>query len=75
MYMIYRHVFRYKLFQDEKRVIQKDKLDEIEKIASAVSPESLSARLGFILDTKKKIKQNAAFQLAMEVLFINIKEN
>ena len=75
MYMFYRDVFCYKLFKDDKRVLQKDKMAEIQKIASAVSAESLSARLDNIIDTKKKIKQNAAFQLAMEVLFINIKEN
>ncbi len=75
MYMWYRDVLCYKFFNGGDRVIQKDKLEMIKSQAESLSFEALASRLKAVMDIKKRVKQNAAFQLSMEVLFINIKES
>lgn len=75
MYMFYRDVFCMRLFKDSRYVIQKDKLSIIEKKASSLNEQTIARRLDFIMDIKKKIRQNTAFQLSMEVLFMNLKES
>ena len=75
MYMFYRDVFCMRLFKDSRYVIQKDKLSIIEKKASSLNEQTIAKRLDFIMDIKKKIRQNTAFQLSMEVLFMNLKES
>lgn len=75
MYMFYRDVFCMRLFKDGRYVIQKDKTGLIEKKAKSLNEQTIAKRLDFIMDIKKKIRQNTAFQLSMEVLFMNLKES
>ena len=75
MYMFYRDVFCMRLFKDDRYVIQKDKIGLIEKKAKNLNEQTIAKRLDFIMDIKKKIRQNTAFRLSMEVLFMNLKEN
>lgn len=75
MYMFYRDVFCMRLFKDDRYVIQKDKLGLIEKKAKNLNEQTIAKRLDFIMDIKKKIRQNTAFRLSMEVLFMNLKES
>lgn len=75
MYMFYRDVFCMRLFKDDRYVIQKDKIGLIEKKAKNLNEQTISKRLDFIMDIKKKIRQNTAFRLSMEVLFMNLKES
>lgn len=75
MYMFYRDVFCMRLFKDDRYVIQKDKIGVIEKKAKNLNEQTIAKRLDFIMDIKKKIRQNTAFRLSMEVLFMNLKES
>lgn len=75
MYMFYRDVFCMRLFKDDRYVIQKDKIGLIEKKAKNLNEQTIAQRLDFIMDIKKKIRQNTAFRLSMEVLFMNLKES
>ena len=75
MYMFYRDVFCMRLFKDDRYVIQKDKIGLIEKKAKNLNEQTIAKRLDFIIDIKKKIRQNTAFRLSMEVLFMNLKES
>ena len=75
MYMFYRDVFCMRLFKDDRYVIQKDKIGLIEKKAKNLNEQTIAKRLDFIMDIKKKIRQNTAFRLSMEVLFMNLKES
>ena len=75
MYMFYRDVFCMRLFKDDRYVIQKDKIGLIEKKAKNLNEQTIAKRLDFIMDIKKNIRQNTAFRLSMEVLFMNLKES
>ena len=75
IYMWYRDVIFYKFFNASERVIQKDKIDIIKNQAERLSFETIEGRLNHVAYTKKLLKQNTAFQLSMEVLFINMKES
>ena len=75
MYMFYRDVLCYRLFKSPDRLIQKDKTDEIKIQAESLDENRIARRLEAIMNTKKQIKQNAGFQLSVEVLFMTVKEN
>lgn len=72
--MIYRDSIVYKCFNDEKYIIQKDKLEEIKKIASEDDLDRLIDRYEAVFNAKKQLKANGNFQMTMEVLFLNLKE-
>ncbi len=75
MYMFYRDVLFYRFFGDEKRVIQKDKINDIKEQALNTDIKTIAKRLTSIENAKKEQRSNANFQLSMEVLFINMKES
>lgn len=72
--MLYRDSIIYKCFDNDKYVIQKDKLEEIKKIASQDSLDRLTERYEAVFDAKKQLYLNGNFQMTMEVLFLNLKE-
>ena len=69
------YLIHMRLFKDDRYVIQKDKIGLIEKKAKNLNEQTIAKRLDFIMDIKKKIRQNTAFRLSMEVLFMNLKES
>ena len=75
MYMFYRDVLCYKILKDENRIIEKDKTEDIKRQAKILDEKVISRRLEAIINIKKQLKQNTPFQLSVEVLFINMKEN
>ena len=74
IYIWYRDVLVYKTTGSESLVIEKDMLPEITREAENSSFEALYNIPGLINDTKTRIKQNVNFVFALEMLFINIKE-
>ena len=53
----------------------KDKTEDIKRQAKILDEKVISRRLEAIINIKKQLKQNTPFQLSVEVLFINMKEN
>lgn len=75
MYMFYRDVLCYKILKDENRIIEKDKTEDIKRQAKILDEKVISRRLEAVINVKKQLKQNTPFQLSVEVLFMNMKEN
>lgn len=75
IFMWYRDVFAAKYFGDEKYIIQKDMKDDIFSSAAVYSFESLEKITNAVKKAKKYLSFNTNFQLAMEVLFMEIKES
>ncbi len=72
--MLYRDSVIYKCFNNDKYIIQKDKLEQIKKIASNDDLDRLVKRYEAVLDAKRQFKSNSNFQMTMEVLFLKLKE-
>lgn len=72
--MLYRDSIVFKCFNNDKYVIQKDKLEEIKMIASQDSIDRLAERYEAVFNAKRQLKANGNFQMTMEVLFLNLKE-
>lgn len=75
IYMWFRDVLAAKTTNDEKYIIQKDKKDLIFASAAKESVESLVKKAEAAKKALIQIKRNANFQLALEVMLMNIKEN
>lgn len=60
---------------EEKYIIQKDKTELILDAAEKETTESLIKKADAVRNASINIKRNANFQLAMEVMLMNIKEN
>lgn len=73
LFMIYRDVL-VKKSVGEKHIIQKDKLDTLDKIAKEVSLRALINRCDAIFEAKKQLRQNANLQMTMEVMLLKLKE-
>lgn len=72
--MLYRDAIALKCFNNNKYIIEKDKINEIRKIASEDDLDKLIKRYEAVFDAKKQLKANSNFQMTMEVLFFNLKE-
>lgn len=75
VYMWYRDVLAAKTTKDEKYIIQKDKKDLIFSSAAKESVEDIVKKAEAAKKALIEIKRNANFQLALEVMLMNIKEN
>lgn len=74
-FLFYRDAAVFKAMNGEsKYCIQKDKIESIYEIALNKSLKSLIKKADIVLDTKVKLKQNANFQMAAEVMLLNLKE-
>ncbi len=71
--LIYRDSLIYKHTNDNKNIIQKD-IEHMIRDISNMSVKNLSNKIDNILNTKLYLKQNANFNLALESLFLKLKE-
>ncbi len=71
----YRDVLMYKALQDPDRLIFRDKALRIVQQAKESSYHGIQVILKEIETTKRRIKANVNFELAMETLLMTIKEN
>lgn len=70
--MWYRDVAIYKATKSKKRVVFQEEIDAVKKTSFALSFENIEKILKLIEETRKKIKANVAFELAMEILLVEI---
>jgi DNA polymerase-3 subunit delta' len=75
IFMWYRDVFAAKYFDDVRYIIEKDMKDDIFSLAAKYSFESLEKITDAVKKAKKYLSFNTNFQLAMEILFMEIKES
>ncbi len=75
IYMWYRDLLAAKTTGDEKYIIQKDKKELIFDSAEKETVESLVKKAEIVKNTAINVKRNVNFQLLMEVMLMNIKEN
>jgi DNA polymerase-3 subunit delta' len=71
-YMWYRDIMVLKSTQNEKYVIQKDKIVQLKSAADQLGYESIFSALDTIEDTRYKLGRNANFSLAMELMLLKI---
>lgn len=74
MYLIYRDALVYKETTLYKQLIQKDRLENIKKIALKTSSAQLINRCSAIDKARYRLSRNGNSQLILETLFFNIKE-
>jgi len=75
IFMWYRDIYTAKRFKSDKYIIQKDMKEDIMALAEHYSFESLERITDAIKRTEELLSFNTNFQLAMEMLFMEIKEN
>ena len=75
MMIWYRDVLLFKATMDADSVVFKDEGENIRKEASDSSYEGIETILKCIEKTKKRLKANVNFELAMELMLLTIKEN
>lgn len=73
--MWYRDVLLFKVTKDPNRLIFSDEINTIRKSASRSSYEGIETVLDSCETAKARLKANVNFELAMELLLLNIKEN
>ncbi len=73
--MWYRDVLLFKVTKDPNRLIFSDEINTIRKSASRSSYEGIETVLDSCEAAKARLKANVNFELAMELLLLNIKEN
>ncbi len=71
----YRDVLMYKATRDIEKVVFKDQLNYIKEQARKSSYEGIELILESIEKAKTRLNANVNFELAMELLFLTIKEN
>lgn len=71
-YMFYRDILMAKNFDTQKYILQTDKIDIIQKEYNNLSYESIFKILDIIEATRQKLKFNANFQLALEIMFLKL---
>lgn len=71
----YRDVLMYKATRDLDKVVFKDQINYIKEQARKSSYEGIELILESIDKAKARLKANVNFELAMELLFLTIKEN
>lgn len=75
MYVWYRDVLFIKQMRDNPYIINKDKKNELLNASVDLSYNKLSRSLEAIENAKLQLRQNANFQLTLEVMLLHIKEN
>lgn len=70
--MWYRDILTAKNFKDEKHIIQKDKFELIKIQAEQLDYNNIFEAINTIEDTRLKLKQNANFQLAIEIMILKL---
>jgi len=73
-YIFYRDILTAKNPDTQKYILQTDKLNIIKQQCDILSYDSIFKILDIIEATKQKLKSNANFQLALEIMFLKIKE-
>lgn len=73
-YMFYRDILMAKNSDTEKYILQTDKMDIIQQEYNNISYDSIFKILDIIETTRQKLKVNANFQLALEIMFLKINE-
>lgn len=68
----YRDILTAKNLENEKYIIQKDKLELIKKQAEQLDYNNIFKSIDIIEDTKFKLKQNANFQLTIEIMLLKL---
>lgn len=71
----YRDVLLYKATKDMDKVVFKDQIKYIKEQARKSSYEGIELILNSLEKAKTRLKANVNFELAMELLFLTIKEN
>lgn len=71
-YMFYRDILMAKNFDTQKYILQTDKIDIIQKEYNNLSYDSIFKILDVIEATRQKLKFNANFQLALEIMFLKL---
>lgn len=71
-YMFYRDILMAKNFDTQKYILQTDKIDIIQKEYNNLSYDSIFKILDIIEATRQKLKFNANFQLALEIMFLKL---
>lgn len=71
-YMFYRDILMAKNFDTKKYILQTDKIDIIQKEYNNLSYDSIFKILDIIEATRQKLKFNANFQLALEIMFLKL---
>lgn len=75
MMIWYRDALMYKATMDEGVIVFAEETEGIRKEAENRSYERIEAILEMIEKTKKRLKANVSFELAMELMLLTIKEN
>lgn len=71
----YRDVLLYKATKDTDRLVLKDQVDYMKEQAKNSSYEGIEQILTSLETAKTRLRANVSFDLAMELLFLTIKEN
>lgn len=71
-YMFYRDILMAKNFDTQKYILQTDKIDIIQKEYNNLSYDSIFKILDIIEATRQKLKFNANFRLALEIMFLKL---
>ena len=71
----YRDVLMYKATKDIEKVIFRDQVKYIREQAMTSSYEGIETIIDGVEKAKARIRANVNFELAMELLFLTIKEN
>lgn len=74
IYLCYRDSIIIKIFDDFKFIIQKDKQRILKFISDRNSLKILIKKSETVLNAKVQLKQNANFQMVMEVMLLKLKE-
>ncbi len=73
--MWYRDVLLFKVTKDANNLIFSDEINAIRKAASRSSYEGIENIMRGCEIAKTRLKANVSFELAMELMLLNIKEN
>ena len=71
----YRDILLYKATKDINKVVFKEEINYIKEQAMKSSYEGIELILESLEKAKTRLKANVNFELAMELLFLTIKEN
>lgn len=75
MYVWYRDILFIKEMGNNQYIINKDKINELLNVSRDLSYNKISKSLEAIENARMQLRQNANFQLALEVMLLHIKEN
>lgn len=71
----YRDLLMLKIFEDKRYIIEQDKYSELNLKAGEFESSQLFKILDIIENTRQRLDKNVNFQLALEIMFLKIKEN